>query len=500
VAPLTRELSQAQREVFGHAKSYGLDPFDTIFELLSIDEMNEVIAYGGFDQRYPHWRFGMEYEEMQKRHKYGLGRVYELVINNDPCLAYLQKSNSLVDQKMVMAHVYGHSDFFKHNLWFSQTNRKMVHVMADHAAKMKRYMEKYGEDKVETFVDTCLSLDNLIDAHGIYVPRQPLPSEDDEQKPAEPGRLVSGKGYLDKFINPPDVLQKEREKLEEAARKQGKRFPEQPEKDVLLFLRDYAPLERWQSHILEMLREEAYYFAPQGMTKVMNEGWAAFWHSKIMTEKVLGASEMVDYADHHSRVTYQGRSLNPYKLGLELFRDIEWRWNTGRFGKEWEQCDDPAARECWDKKLGLGMQKIFEVRKTANDVTFIDQYLTREFCERNNLFVKRHDPEHGVEIITSREFSNIKQALLFQFTNLGNPIIRVVDGNFGNRNELLLNHQHGGVMLDGKYIFDTLTNLYKLWQRPVHIDTITVKKDETLRDIRVSCTGTGKDDYDVKDI
>ena len=128
---------------------------------------------------------------------------------------------------------------------------------------------------------------------------------------------------------------------------------------MLLFLLEHAPLEAWQRDVLAIIRDEAYYFAPQGQTKIMNEGWASYWHSTIMTQQgAQGLDEIIDYADHHSgTMATRPGALNPYKLGIELFRDIEDRWNKGQFGKEWDECDDLRARRAWDKKLGLGRRE-----------------------------------------------------------------------------------------------------------------------------------------------
>src|SRR4051794_14661563 len=155
------------------------------------------------------------------------------------------------------------------------------------------------------------------------------------------------------FINPREYMDAQRAKLEKEAKK-PKRFPEHPERDVMAFLMEHAPLERWQRDVIDMLREEAYYFAPQGMTKIMNEGWATYWHAKIMAEKACRPEELIDFADHHSGVvSLSGNALNPYKIGLELYRNIEERWDKGRFGKEYDECDDIAERRRWDKQLGL---------------------------------------------------------------------------------------------------------------------------------------------------
>src|SRR5918911_561801 len=181
-------------------------------------------------------------------------------------------------------------------------------------------------------------------------------------------------------------------------------YPDKPEKDVLLFLIEHAPLKNWQRDVLAIIRDEAYYFAPQGQTKIINEGWASYWHSTIMTTKTLEPSELVDYADHHSgtMATQPGR-LNPYKLGIELLRDIEERWNKGQFGPEYDDCDDYETRRRWDKQLGLGRQKIFEVRRIHNDVTFVDTFLTPDFCRRHQLFSFKHNDQNEIYEIESRE-------------------------------------------------------------------------------------------------
>jgi stage V sporulation protein R len=209
----------------------------------------------------------------------------------------------------------------------------------------------------------------------------------------------------------------------------------------------------------------------------MNEGWASYWHSRIMTEKALKDSEVISFADHHAGVvaTSPGR-LNPYKLGLELLRDIEERWDKGRFGKEYDECDDIQARRRWDKQLGLGRQKLFEVRRMYNDITFIDAFLTPEFVEQQMLFTYRHNPNTEYYHIDSREFKAIKEKLLFQLTNFGQPYIYVQDGNHKNRGELYLRHRHEGVDLKHDYARDTLRNLQLIWTRPVLLETVVENK------------------------
>ncbi len=471
MAVLTPELARIHEEVRDLARKYGLDPFDVVFELVDYDELNMIAAYGGFPKRYPHWRFGMEYEQLSKSYTYGLSKIYELVINNDPCYAYLMRSNSLTDQKLVMAHVYGHSDFFKNNAWFSRTNRKMMDVMANHGTRIRNYMDRFGVEVVEDFIDKVLSLDNLIDIHSPFIKRESNGEAADES--AQLGEIpkLKAKDYMDRYINPPEYIEEQRRKLEEA-RKKMRRFPPEPARDVLKFLLDYAPLERWQQDVLAMLREEAYYFAPQGMTKIMNEGWAVYWHSTLMCRHLVRADEIVDYCDHHSGTlgTRPGQ-INPYKLGVELFRDIEDRWNRGAFGLEWARIDDAEERRRYDRGLGLGREKIFEVRKVYNDVTFVDEFITPEFAEDQKLFVYAFNPRTGRYEIADRDYRKVKNRLLWSLTNFGQPRILVVDGNFRNRGELYLWHDWNGVDLQFQAAEQTLRNLHALWGRPVHLET-----------------------------
>jgi stage V sporulation protein R len=215
----------------------------------------------------------------------------------------------------------------------------------------------------------------------------------------------------------------------------------------------------------------------------MNEGWASYWHSTLMTNYILNADELITYCDHHSGTlaSSPGR-LNPYKVGIELLRDIERRWNTGRYGPEYDACDDMQARRNWGKEKAPqgrvvgrgspGREKIFQVRAIYNDVTFLDEFLTPEFVEDQNLFHYRYDPASGRMVVVNRDFRKIKQQMLFMLTNHARPYIYVLDGNYRNRGELYLGHHHNGVDLDIRYAQETLKAIQAIWQRPVHIHAL----------------------------
>ena len=473
--PIQGELLKLKDEIHQYALDYGLDFFPVIFEVCNYDTINILAAQSGFPARYPHWRFGMEYDQLSKSYAYGLQKIYEMVINTDPCYAYLLTANNFVDQKIVMAHVYGHADFFKNNAWFKTSDRNMMDVMANNGAKVRRYMELHGQDRVEEFIDKVLSFENLLDINVLFETaevkrnrKEKLQDLEAEIKGHVDGRSMALKSFMRSKLHKDEDPQTNVEDGEQPIYENVDNT-----KDIMKVLINYAPLEEWEADILAILRDEAYYFLPQRMTKIMNEGWASYWHSTIMTKRALKSSEIIDFADKHSGVMAMSKqNINPYKIGIELFRDIEYRWDTGKFGKEYNDCTDMVKKSNWDTGAGLGRQKIFEIRKTHNDITFLDEFFTEEFCDRMQIFTYKYNPRTGRNEIDSREFEEIKKNLLQSLTNFGQPLIEVESLNYKNRGELLLRHIHQGVDLDMAQAGDTLKNLYFIWKRPVNIATV----------------------------
>lgn len=470
---LPPELQEQVSSIWEASVEAGLDCFPTIFELIDYAQLAEIAAYGGFPTRYPHWRFGMEFDKISKSYTYGLSIIYEMVINTNPCYAYLLRANNMVDQKTVIAHVYGHCDFFKNNYWFSKTNRKMLDQMANHANLIRSFIDDVGHDEVEDWIDVCLSLENLIDIHAPFYESAKGGAGDDESYRPDPVSKLPAKKYMDAYINPQDFIDQQKLRQKEE-RERARQFPETPKKDVLKFLIDFAPMNAWQKRVLQIIRDEAYYFAPQGQTKIINEGWATYWHSKMMTKlHPLKSSEIVDYCDHYAGVvaSHPGQ-LNPYKLGVELLRHIENRWDKGRFGIDYLMCDDARHRAQWDTQAGKGIEKIFEVRKMHNDITFLDEFLDEDFCHEHKMFIYDYDQRANEYVISGRGFPEVKNRLLAQLTNFGNPIIEVHDANYKNRGELLLRHRFEGMELQQNFTTESLKNLYRIWTRPVHIETV----------------------------
>ncbi|WP_200530798.1 SpoVR family protein [Halorubrum sp. LN27] len=338
-------LDEPAAEARELAERLGLEPYPVRYWVVDHDEMNELIAYGGFQRRYPHWRWGMNYEQQRKKDRHGLGKAFEIVNNDDPSHAFLQESNSPADQKAVITHVEAHADFFANNRWFG--------LYADRgedgpnaAARLERNADRIAaiadrpdvdRDEVERLIDAVSALEDTIDQHS----------------PVDAARSVEKPGVADDVSDPDgDALAAIQDRIDELdlseevrrdvfddewleARGEGVE-PEEPRPDVLAFLRDYGKRydpdsgkavdrEPWETTVIDALREEAYYFAGQKQTKVMNEGWATYWESVMMGgEGFAGPDEFLTYADHMSRVL-GSPGLNPYKLGFELWTHVELR-------------------------------------------------------------------------------------------------------------------------------------------------------------------------------
>jgi len=479
-------LKEWKHKIEETAADEKLTYFPIVFEMVDYDTLYQIAARGGFPQRYPHWSFGQEYDTYIKQHKFAVMKISEMIINTDPCYAYLMTSNQVIDQKMVMAHAYGHADFFKNNLWFLKTDRKMIGTCATHGKIVEKYIDQYGENVVEEFLDTCFSIQSLIDRHSLFIERK---TKDESaniiEKEKDPKNEYDDilrfdvdptDSYMDTFVNDPKSIKAEKEHADNLKNEEESRDHDLPEKDILLFLIKRAPLKPWQRHILSIIRNEAYYFAPQGMTKIMNEGWASYWHSHILTKKgICENSELIDYAIHHSGTMGSSRTLNPYKLGMEIFLDIEERWNKGQYGKDWDACDDLDEKGNWDTKEGRGREKMFEVSRLYNDVEFIDEFFTRDLAQKLKLY--NWEKLHDLYYIKDREFENIKKNMLFGLSHSGIPNVSAIDADYQGNGTLLLKHH-----TDSDYIFEkkdakrVIENIQRIWNKPVELHLTNANK------------------------
>ncbi len=445
-----KDLEKALEQIWDVARRFGLDPFPTRFEIVPASVMYEIGSYA-LPGRYSHWTFGKAYHRMKTMYDFGLSKIYEVVINTNPSYGFLLETNSPVQNKMVMAHVLGHVDFFKNNIYFSKTNRRMVESVSTHAQRMTEYEFRYGRKVVEKFLDAVLAIEEHIDPN-FFIKRE----DENETARHKPVKRV---GRYDDLWNLGERNEEEDQADEEEQRK-GYRLPE---KDIVYYIMRNSPsLKDWQRDVIAMVHEEMEYFVPQMQTKIMNEGWASVWHSRIMRELDLPAREHMEFAELHSGVVSpQKGQLNPYYLGYKIFEDIEKRWNN----------PSSEEREKFGRRGGEGHEKIMEVRELESDVSFLRNYLTEELCEELDLFVYELVEEEEWTI-TEKRWERVRDQLVSNMTNFGFPYIEVTDGDYNGNRELYLKHSYEGAELDQRYARKALEHVYTLWGRPVHLETI----------------------------
>ncbi len=439
-----RDLETRFEDIRRLSRDEGLDFFDTHFEIVPMDVMHEIAAYG-LPTRAQHWSYGKVYNHQKIHGEMGLSRIYEIVLNNDPCYAFLLDTNSDVANLLVAAHVFGHCDFFKNNECFHGSNRNMVNEAVDHAIRIDKYIDKEGLDAVEHVMDIGFALDRHIDPK-LGHSRKPYPRREVVE------RIVHEDDYADLFGE---------EKLSVERRVLGDKIPPHPERDLLWFLANYAHIEPWEKDVLEIIRKESYYFYPQFETKIMNEGWASYWHAYTMEHYPdLSPSETIDFAHLHAGVVHPGGrfQLNPYYLGYKLLVDIERRWDK--------------MHEAGESTV-TGREKLFEVRQSDNDASFISNYLTEDLAVEMKLMTYGYsdpdDSDDGDIEIKSRELDRIVKSLIASKLNYGVPKI-VVSEVAGDR--LYLEHVRGDLgPLDAHYAQKTLEYIHDLWKGPVELAT-----------------------------
>ncbi|MDX2500073.1 MAG: SpoVR family protein, partial [Deltaproteobacteria bacterium] len=292
----------------------------------------------------------------------------------------------------------------------------------------------------------------------------------------EPGIVrFDAKPYMESFINPPEFLEEQRRDLEEA-RRTKEPFPVRPERDVLNFLMEHAPLRPWQRDVLGMIREEAYYFAPQRLTKIMNEGWASYWHEKLFLQDDRIEGHEVDFARTHAGVTSMPRvGLNPYALGMRLFYYIEQLADKGKYSIEFRRLLDSREREQFDADTGQGNDFLFKLRDNYNDFMFINTFVDQDFINQYKLFVagRRLNQQRGVweYYVKSRSADNYRQMVL---DTLYHPPCIDIDLEKSNNSDLYLSHRFEGKPLVKDFIANTMLGIEYLWGAPVKLETSEV--------------------------
>ncbi|AEA14431.1 MULTISPECIES: stage V sporulation protein SpoVR [Bacillus] len=448
-----KALQYAIAEITEIATGFGLDFYPMRYEICPAEIIYTFGAYG-MPTRFSHWSFGKQFFRMKLQYDLGLSKIYELVINSDPCYAFLLDTNSLIQNKLIVAHVLAHCDFFKNNIRFSNTKRDMVESMSATAERVKAYEHKYGKEEVETFLDAVLAIQEHIDPSLM---RPKLAWSIDDLEEVEKKKV----SQYDDLWN----LDDRNKKRERSNIRKKKKIPPQPEKDLLLFIEEYSrELEDWQRDILTMMREEMLYFWPQLETKIMNEGWASYWHQRILREMDLTSDEAIEFAKLNAGVVQPSKtSINPYYLGIKMFEDIEERYNN--------PTEEMKRRGV---KPGSGRDKMFEVREIEWDVSFLRNYLNKDLVMREDMYLfQRQGKEYKV---IDKEWENVRDQLVNMRTNGGFPYLVVEDGDYLKNGELYIKHSYEGIELDLKYLEKVLPYLHQLWGRTVHMESIVESK------------------------
>ncbi|UYO36365.1 SpoVR family protein [Bacillus zhangzhouensis] len=449
-----RLLQRAIDEITEIAEGFGLDFYPMRYEICPAEIIYTFGAYG-MPTRFSHWSFGKQFHKMKLHYDLGLSKIYELVINSNPCYAFLLDNNTLVQNKLIVAHVLAHCDFFKNNCRFQNTKRDMVESMSAAAERIKEYEHIHGTKEVESFLDAVLAIQEHIDPSLV---RSKLSWNMDDEEEGEEDQPKRQTPYDDLWgMDEPKTREK---------KKTVKQFPPKPEKDILLFIEAHSrELEPWQRDVLTMLREEMLYFWPQLETKIMNEGWASYWHQRIMRELDLDSSESIEFAKLNAGVVQPSKTgINPYYLGLKIFEDIE------------ERYDNPCEEL---KKAGVtegsGRSKMFEVREIESDISFIRNYLTKDLVLREDLYLfQKQGRDYKV---IDKEWKAVRDQLVSMRVNGGFPYLTVIDGDYLKNYELYIKHWYEGIELDLKYLEKVLPYLYQLWGRSVHIESVLEGKE-----------------------
>ena len=447
------ELVEWDRIIRDKVDEFGLSCFPQEFELCDHYGMLGYMAYSGMPSHYPHWSYGKSYEKLKTLYDHGVsGLPYEMVINSNPAIAYLMRDNTLLLQILTIAHVYGHNDFFKNNFTYKATRAELtIETFKAHAMRVRRYVEdpSIGYEKVERILDAAHALQ--------WQCRRNLAI-----------RKVGAREQVERAIEASqprfDPFQKihARETFKEA---EVHKVPIEPDEDVLLFIRDHNPyLADWERDLLTIVDEESKYFLSMMETKIMNEGWASYWHHRILQSLDIEQGLHLEFIVRHNQVVRPiPGQINPYHLGLRIWQDIYRRWSEPT--KE-EIKRDGALTKSADAKM-------FEVREVERDASFLRRFLTEDLMREMDMFeYEQRGDEYVISKVSDDEgWRNVKETLIKNVGASSIPVIKVEDADFGQNRTLYLKHHHDGRDLQLEYGEKTMNYLQRLWGREVVLET-----------------------------
>lgn len=482
-------LQQRIHEIADIARVMNLDAYPIHFTVVPPHIMYEAGAYG-LPSRFSHWTHGRAYHQMKTMYDYGLSKIYELVINTNPSHAFLLENNGVIQNTLVVAHVFAHVDFFKNNLAFRHTDRKMADTATLHAERIRQYELQHGKLEVEKFLDDVLAIQLNFDPVDLdrHSPQDYIAHAQKlfQQKKGDKSRKKDE--YDDLFVK----------KAETNGTKNGKTpIPFEEEQDLLYIINSFSrrPLEPWQQDIVDIVRNESHYFLPQMKTKIMNEGWATFWHKRILEEMgnrdLLEHGEMITWSVMHANIASPSRGLNPYYVGWKIWEDIQRLYegrphDKGKVSKNWlGKTTTPESCK------GSKKYDVLWVREcVTSDTELISNYLTDYLIEDLDLYTYAVDKAKNAWVITEKDPEKVRQNLINQRTNFGLPVIKVAPGgiDYEGNGGLYLLHKWDGIDLDMPWAEKTLACIQRLWGRAVHLETqtdnqkilITCKIDGTI--------------------
>ncbi|QRN02647.1 SpoVR family protein [Legionella sp. MW5194] len=474
-AEWTFELIQTYDKEIGRlAADFKLDTYPNQIEIITAEQMMDAYASVGMPIGYHHWSFGKHFVGVEKSYKRGqMGLAYELVINSNPCISYLMEENTMAMQALVIAHAcYGHNSFFKNNYLFKMWTS--ADAIIDYLVFARNYIsqceERHGIDEVEAVLDACHALMN----YGVDRYKHPATLSIQEEKIRQQNREM----YLQSQVN--ELWRTIPQSKHVDANGHKKRFPEEPQENILYFIEKNAPLlESWQREIVRIVRKIAQYFYPQGQTKVMNEGWACFWHYTLLhglyDEGLVTDEFMLEILQSHTNVIMQPAfnspyysGINPYTLGYHMMQDIK------------RICESPTEEDKrwfpflvntdWLSSLDTAMRNF-------KDESFIAQYLSPRLIRELKLFHIVDDdrqPELIIGAIHDESgYQTIRESLSSQY-NLGNlePDIQVYSVDVAGDRSLTLRYTQQNRIPLGESTDEVLKHLHTLWKFPVILQAV----------------------------
>lgn len=468
-------LEQYDQEIARIAKDkFKLDTYPNQIEVIRSDQMMDAYASVGMPVSYSHWTYGKKYVSTEKNYTRGrMGLAYEIVINSDPCIAYLMEENSMTMQALVIAHAcYGHNSFFKGNYLFRTWTD--AEAIIDYLVFAKNYIaeceERHGVDAVESVLDSCHALMN----YGVDRYKRPVPISAEEERIRQKER----EHYIQTHLN--DLWRTIPETHKESDEPKRVNFPKEPQENILYFVEKSAPhLESWQREIVRIVRKMAQYFYPQRQTQVMNEGWATFWHYTILNEMydegLVTEAFMLEFLTSHTNVVAQPEfdspyysGINPYALGFAMMTDIR------------RICEDPTEEDKhWFPKIAGSdwLETLHYAMKNYRDESFIEQYLSPTVIRQFRFFaLEDNELKSTIDVTAIHDdegYRRVREVLSQQYNLSANePDIQVQNVDIrGDRSLTLRHHQHNGRPLNDETT-EVLKHLRRLWGYDVRLESL----------------------------